>query len=275
VSVHFGPESSTLDLDTPAIELAQIVAAEVRANQLVWEGHPVMVAFEDAGSATGLRKPSERAGVIRIVTIQGLDRSACGGTHVRTTAEIGPLLIRRTERVRKAVRLEFVCGGRALQRARGDQELLARLAAQCSAAAADLPGVLESMRAELKGTTTARREAEEALARYKAHELYEATAPGAGGVRRALLRDVPALETARSLGQAFTALPRAMLVATIAAPPAVLVATSADSGVDAGAALKAALAAEGGRGGGSARLAQGTVPGAAGVERVVMALTAT
>ena len=274
VSVHFGPETCTVDLDTQAIEPPQLVAAESRANALVWEQRPVTVTFEDAASATGLRKPAGRSGVIRIVTIHGADRTACGGTHVRTTAEIGPLLILRAERIRKAVRLEFVCGARALRRARADHELLAALAAQCSAAPHDLPAILAAQRAELKAAAAARREADDLLAHYRARELYEATAPDAGGVRRAVVRDAPALEPMRALAQAFTTLPRSMLVATVTTPPAVLIAASADTAVDAGARLKAALDGVGGRGGGSARMAQGTVSGAAALEEVVTALTA-
>ncbi|MGH7631574.1 MAG: alanyl-tRNA editing protein [Gemmatimonadales bacterium] len=274
VSVHFGPDVSTLDLETPAMDPGQLVAAEARANEIVWEHRPVEVTFEDAAAAAGLRKPTDRAGTIRVVTIHGLDRSACGGTHVRATGEIGPVLIRRVERVRKMVRLEFVCGGRALRRARADQELLARLAARSSAAPDDLPGILDGQRAELKSHVAARREMEEALARYRARELYDATPPNAAGVRWALVRDAAALEAVRPLAQAFTALPRAVLVAATPPPPAVLVAASADSGVDAGAALKAAVAAAGGRGGGSARLAQGSAPDLPALERVVTALTA-
>jgi alanyl-tRNA synthetase len=274
VSVHFGPETCTIDLDTQAIEPAQVVTAESRANALVWEQRPVTVTFEDAESAIGLRKPAGRGGVIRIVTIHDADRSACGGTHVRTTAEIGPVLILRAERVRKTVRLEFVCGARALRRARADHELLAALAAQCSAAPHDLPAILASQRAELKAAAAGRREADDLLARHRARELYDATAPDAGGVRRVVVRDAPALEPLRVLAQAFTALPRSVLVATVTAPPTVLIAASADSAVDAGARLKAALDSVGGRGGGSARVAQGTVGGAGALDEVVTALTA-
>jgi alanyl-tRNA synthetase len=275
VSVHFGADASTLDLDTEAIAPGQLEQAETRANEIVWEQRPVTVSFEEASAAAGLRKATERTGSIRIVSIAGLDRSACGGTHVRSTGEIGPVLIRGIERVRKALRLEFVAGGRAVRAARTDHDLLARLAVQCSAAPADLPAIVESQRAELKAAGAARRESEEMLARYRARELYDAASPDPGGVRRALVRDVPALAPARALGQAFAALPRAVLVAAVSAPPTVLVAASADSGVDAAASLKTALATAGGRGGGSPRLAQGTVADPAGLERVVTALTAS
>ena len=274
VSVHFGAATSTLDLDTPAIDAAQVSAAELRANALVWEQRPVEVTFEDAAQARGLRKPTDKVGEIRIVTIRDLDRSACGGTHVRTTAELGPVLIRGVERIHKAIRLEFVCGGRALRAARAEHLLLRQLAAQCSAAPADLPAILESHRAELKAAVAAQREADENLAQYRARELYEAITPGASGVRCAVIRDAPTLESARALAQAFIARPRAVLVAAVPSPPGVLMAASADSGLDAGAKLKAERAAAGGRGGGPPRLAQGTVPDPDALARVVTALTA-
>jgi alanyl-tRNA synthetase len=274
VSVHFGAVTSTLDLDTPALEAPQVSATELRANAVVWEQRPVEVTFEDAAQARGLRKPTDKAGEIRIVTIRDLDRSACGGTHVRSTAEVGPVLIRGVERVRKTIRLEFVCGGRALRAARAEHLLLGRLAAQWSAAPDELPVILESHRAELKAAGAARREAEENLAQYRARELYDAITPGASGVRWAVIQDAPTLESARALAQAFITRPRAVLVAAVASPPGVLMAASADSGLDAGARLKAELGAAGGRGGGSPRLAQGTVPDADALARVVTALTA-
>lgn len=274
VSVHFGDATSTLDLDTPVLDPGRLAEVETRANAMVWEQRPVAVSFEDAATTAGLRKPTDRTGTIRVVSIAGVDRSACGGTHVRSTGELGPVLISRTERVRKSVRVEFVAGGRALRAARADRALITRLAADYSAAPDDLLRILESQRAELKAAAAARRESDAAVAQYRARELYDATVPDAAGLRRALLRDAASLEAARALAQAFTTLSRAVLVAVVAAPPSVLLATSGDSGLDAGATFKAALAAVGGRGGGSSRLAQGTAPDPESLERVVTALTA-
>lgn len=275
VSVHFGEASSTLDLAVPAVSRDQIVAAEARANAVVAENRPVRVSFEAAGEAAGLRKPSGRQGVLRIVTIEGLDRSACGGTHVRATAEVGPVLIRRVERVRRSARVEFLCGARALRRARADQELLARLAADLSAAPEEVPALLEAQRAELRAVEAARRELEARLAEYRARELFAATPPGPDGIRRAVLREERGpVEALRGLAHAYTSLPATVLVGAVLDPPTVLLAASGDSGLDAGAALKAALAQAGGRGGGSARLAQGAVADRAALEAVVGALGA-
>jgi alanyl-tRNA synthetase len=272
VSVHFGPEASTLDLDTGSIAPEQVTAAEIRANLVLAENRPVSVTFEDAATAGGLRKASERGGSLRIVTIRDLDRSACGGTHVRATGEIGAILIRKVERVRKTARLEFLCGLRAVRRARLDQELLGGLAASYSCAPDELPALVAAQRAELKEAATGRREAEAELDRYRAAELYQAAVAEGDGVRRVVVRqENGSLERLRGLAQAVAALPRAVFVGVVSNPPGVVVAAAQDSGRDAAAMLKAVLAPAGGRGGGTPRLAQGTLPAEA-LDRSVAAL---
>jgi alanyl-tRNA synthetase len=271
VSVHFGVESSTLDLDTGEVTPEQIRQVEARANAIVFENRPVTVGFEDAATAAGLRKETGRTGMIRVVTIQDLDRSACGGTHVRATGEIGSIHIRKAERVRKQVRLDFLCGARAVARARTDREILAALAAASSASPDDLPALFEKQRADLKAAEMARRGLEEELSGYRARELYHTTVPDKDGRRRIVHRQTAGTgEELRALGQAVTALSSAVLLAVLGTPPTVLLATSADTGLDAGAILKPILAELGGRGGGSARLAQGTVPGTEALEAALL-----
>ncbi|MBX6364371.1 MAG: hypothetical protein IRZ00_10930 [Gemmatimonadetes bacterium] len=273
VSVHFGATSSTLDLGAPSVDAATLRAAEARANAVVWEARPVTVTFEDAAVATGLRKPSERSGELRIVSIEGIDRSACGGTHVARTAEIGPVLLRRVEKIRRETRVEFLCGARALAAARADWETLGRVAQALSAAPEEAPALVAGLREQLKEAASARRRLEAELAQHRAHDLWERTAPGSDGVRRAALRRAAGgMDELRALAHAFVALPRTMLLGLVTDPPSVLLATSEDSGIDAGAELRRVLADLGGRGGGSARIAQGSVPAADALERVVAAL---
>jgi alanyl-tRNA synthetase len=271
VAVHFGRDSSTLDLDTPALGPERLVEAEARANEVVTEDRPVEVSFEEAADAAGLRKASAREGTLRVVTIRDLDRSACGGTHVRATGEIGPIFIRKSERTKKCVRLEFLCGARAVRRARGDLDLLSRLAAHFSAAPDELPALMESQRADLKAAVAARRALEETVASYRARELYAAA--GAGAPRRVIVGEEHGpIERLRPLAQAIAAMPQAVFIGWSADPPALLLASSPDSGVDAGTALRSVLEKVGGRGGGNARLAQGTAASAAAVEQAAALL---
>lgn len=273
MSVHFGGESSTLDLATGVVSHEQIVAAEARANQVVVENRAVEVSFADASAAGPLRKPTEREGAVRIVSIDRLDRSACGGTHVRATGEIGCVLISKVERVKQQARLEFLCGGRAVRRARSDLDLLAKISGLYSAAAEEVPALVEGQRAELRQAVAARRELEQALSLSRARELYLATPPRPDGLRMTVIREeAGATDRLRLLGQAFGGLTRALLVGVIEASLTVLLASSEDSGIDAGRMLRGELERVGGRGGGSARLAQGSVKNRAGLETVLRAL---
>ena len=273
VGVHFSRESSTLDLDAAVLTPDQVSKAEEQANEIVVQNRPVEVSFEEAASAGGLRKPAGRGGTLRIVTIHGLDRSACGGTHVRATGEIGPILIRKVERVRKGVRVEFLCGSRATKRARADYGLLSALAAEFSAAADELPRLIASLREEIKEASATKRELQGKLDLCRARELYAAAAPESTGIRRVTVReDGPSPDTLRGLAQAFTSMPMAVFVGAVASPPAVVLAASADTGIDAASMLKSLLTSVGGRGGGSARVAQGIVPGRAQLQTVVESL---
>jgi alanyl-tRNA synthetase len=272
VSVHFGPESSTLDLDVESLTHEQFVAAEARANELVGEARPVAVTFEDAQTAQGLRKASDRAGTLRIVSIEGVDRSACGGTHVRSTAEIGAVLVRSSEKVRKTTRVEFVCGRRALRRVRRDLDALSAIAASLSSSLDDAPAVVATQSERLREADNARKKLDRELSGYRVRERYDATTPGADGVRTIVVRDATSIDELRAFAQAAFALPRVVVIGALLTPASVLLASSEDSGIDAGRLLKERLAIVGGRGGGSPRLAQGSVPDADVVEAVVASL---
>jgi alanyl-tRNA synthetase len=273
VSFHLGVDSATIDLEGGAVDSRVIAAVEARSNEIVWENRPIVVTYEDAAAVQGLRKPSDREGTLRIVAIEGLDRSACGGTHVRATGEIGTVLLRKTEKIRQSVRVEFLCGARALRRAHADYEALSRVAQIFSSSLDEAPAVVAAQMEAARNGDKARRKLELDLAAYQGKELYQNTVPGPDGVRRAVKRATAgSLEELRAVAQNFTAQPQAVFVATLASPPSVLLATSADSGVDAGQKLKAALTEAGGRGGGTARMAQGSVPDAAVLDRLVETL---
>ncbi len=273
VSVHFGRDSSTVDLDAGSLNPEDVQRVEEKANEIIVQNRPVEITFEDAERAEGLRKASDRKGTIRVVTIQSLDRSACGGTHVRNTGEIGALLIRKGERVRRGLRLEFLCGPRATRQARADYTLLTRVAHDFSAAAEELPQLIAAQREELKQATGLVRDLEKKLDLSRARELYAAAQSETTGIRRVLLReDQASLEAVRGLAQAVTSMPLAIFVAAVTDPPGVILATSPDTGIDAGSMLRSLLASVGGRGGGSARLAQGMVPGRAQLETLMESL---
>jgi alanyl-tRNA synthetase len=273
VSFHLGSESSTIDLEVGAVDDRTVQETERHANAIVFENRPVTIKFQDADEAQSLRKTSAREGELRIVVIEGLDRGACGGTHVHATGEIGPIVIRKLERVRQTVRVEFLCGGRAVRRSRADYEALSKVAQLFSASLEDAPALVASQLEAGRAADKVRRKLELELARYRGRELYDATPAAPDGTRRHIRRMADASpEDLRALAQSFTEQPKAIFAATLEKPPSLLYAVSADVGIDAGQALKNALAQTGGRGGGNRRLAQGSVPDAALLDKVLAAL---
>jgi alanyl-tRNA synthetase len=259
VSFHLGAEACTIDV-ARSLEPAQIREAERRANQIVFENRPVTVSFQDSSEDLGLRKPTEREGEVRIITIQDLDRSACGGTHVRATGEIGPILLRKLDRIRGNLRIEFVCGGRAIARARADYEALSQIARAFSSPLDETPALVEAQRDKLQEADKTRRRLATELAASNGRALFAETPAGPDGIRRVLRRVESLSEESRTEAQTFTSAGPAIFLALAENPPAVLLSCSKDSGVNAGDLLKRALSDAGGRGGGNPTLAQGSLP---------------
>jgi alanyl-tRNA synthetase len=274
VSVHFGAEVATLDLDTSALTAEQLATVEDRANALVFENRPITASVEE--DPHDLRKQSARTGALRVVSIAALDRSACGGTHVARTGEIGPILLGKVERVRKSARVEFVCGGRAIRRARETYQALTRLGVALSTSVDSVADVVTTRLAALERDAAALRKARESLDGYRAAELYGAVRERVGGALALEVERQPrgTVQDYRGLAQSYARHPRAVFLVAIEEPAALLLACSEDSGVDAGATLKAALAAGGGRGGGSARLAQASFETPAALAAALSAIVA-
>jgi alanyl-tRNA synthetase len=260
LSFHMGPEVSSVELSLKELTDSQIDEVEHRVNTIVWQARPVNILFEAAESVQGLRKASGRTGNLRIIEISGVDRSACGGTHVRSTAELGPIQVLRWERVRGNVRAEFVCGGRALRHAKQERRILSELSKIASTATDKLPEYVSGLKDRLSETEKTQQRLTSELARREGEQIYRDTVPASDGVRRWTLQVQTIDEAARAKAQAFAKLPKALALVSGIDPAGVLVACSPDSGVNAGSLLKEALARAGGRGGGSATLAQGALP---------------
>jgi alanyl-tRNA synthetase len=272
VSFHMSATTSTIDIAAPALDQQKLDRVSLRCAEIAAEARPVAISFEDSTADLGLRKASARSGTLRIVTIEGLDRSACGGTHVRSTAEIGPVLLRKVDKMRGNVRLEFVCGLRAVRQARSDYSLLEQLSRTLSVPAEQTVEVAAAFTERAKTLEkTCQRLATE-LAQREGQELYHSTSPDATGLRRVIQRTAID-DTLRARAQAFVNLGHAVFLAVSDKPPSVLLAASSDSGIHAGDRVKAAVTAAGGRGGGNQALAQGSVPSEGALDQVIRAIT--
>jgi alanyl-tRNA synthetase len=275
VSFHLGAEVCTIDVTAPSLAARQLEQAEERCAEVVNGARPLAITFENATADLGLRKESQRTGTLRVVAIQGIDRSGCGGTHVRNTAEIGPVLVRKTEKIRGNTRLEFICGLRALRQARTDFRTLQELSRQLSVPAGETPALVASQLERITTLEKANKKLASDLAQREGREQWDATAPDPDGIRRAIIHLVEqgAIDDAmRMRAQAFVAQGQALFLAVSRNPPSVLLAASADSGIHAGDRVKTAVTAAGGRGGGNQALAQGSLPASADLGAITSSL---
>jgi alanyl-tRNA synthetase len=257
-SVHFGVESATLDLDRADFSRAEADALEDVANAIVFEDRAVLVRQVDETElpALGLRRPAKRTGTIRVVEVEDFDRSACGGTHVRRTGEVGSIAVRRWERHRGGVRLEFVCGWRALRDHRRARLLLLDLSAALTVGDVEVPEAVARLSAQLRARE---RTIEDLRARMLSRAAADLLAAAEGRPRlvAAVVQYTP--EEAAALAGALVG--SSGCVAIIGSSEGRLVlARSADVDLDAGTALREALQPYGGRGGGRPEFAQGAVP---------------
>lgn len=115
VGFHIGMEAMTIDFDGP-IPLDALEEIELRANQAVWRNLPVHCWYPSPEELPAISYRSKRAlpWPVRIVQIPGVDSCACCGVHVAATGEIGLIKLLSCVKFHQGVRIEMLCGGRAL-----------------------------------------------------------------------------------------------------------------------------------------------------------------
>src|SRR5579871_2854528 len=265
VSFHMADDYCSIDLDTPTLSKDQIESAERLANEIILENRPVEIRFvsREEASNLGLRKlpPAERD-ELRLIDIRDFDLSACGGTHVNQTGQIGCILLRKTEKVRQGWRVEFLAGQRAVATARRDFTTLTETAGLFSAHIYDVPQQARKSLDEIRSLRKQVEQSMEELATAQATAVLAETTETNG--RKLVFRTFADREMnfLKLLAQKLTRLaPNTVaLLAATSPQPSLVFAQSAGQPFDMGALMKETLAKVGGRGGGSKDMAQGGLP---------------
>jgi len=253
VSFHLGERSCTIDLDCSIsrLDAAALRAAEAAANDAVFRNLPV-VARDFAGAeraALPLRKEPVKGD--RVVVVEGVDASPCGGTHPRATGEVGAVAVLRAQKWGSGkARVEFVCGGRVVR-------ILAEMNGWIAAAAEALKSapaeIGEAAQRAVAESVSRRKEAEALQAELARRVAAELAAKSPGPVVARVERG------ARSVATALAALGRVALVASIEEGRAQLCfARPRGEGPPMNELLRAAVAILGGKGGGSPEFAHGS-----------------
>jgi alanyl-tRNA synthetase len=259
VSSRLGLEHSTIDLSVANLTWEDVKATENLANGIVFENRPVLVFEARKDEVEGLRvKMPIGRDVIRVLEVKDFDRSPCGGTHTRTTGEIGLIKILRWERVRDTIRVEFVCGMLAMDDYFWKSRFVVNLAQDLTTKDRNLPVQIPEMLEERKNLEKQVAALKRDLAGYRAAELL-AGASELSGVRvvSAFLADASPQE-AKDIAAALTRSPRTVaLLASGGERLHLVFSRSSDVAVDMREALRAACAVVDGKGGGKPEVSQG------------------
>jgi len=163
VGFHLGEDTVIIDLDQSDITPEALQDAEDQANRIIYEDrlvHIKIIAPEEADYVRVRRTPDElHTEGLRVIEIEGFDSTACGGTHVARTGEIGMIKIIKTERRGAETRIEFLCGGRALHDYREKNEILNQLASKMTVGYWEVNEAYHRLLGELKQKNQALRAA--------------------------------------------------------------------------------------------------------------------
>jgi len=264
IGFHLGEKTCTIDLDGDEVTTGQVEKVERRVNEIIFGDVPIgdrTVNREEyerlAGGDVRSRLP-EDATEIRIVEIEGIDRSTCCGTHVRSTGEIGIVKILKIDRAKGGPRVEFVCGRRALADYAAKHAALSSLAGLFSTDWRELERVVGKLMDEGKSQRKRLNELESEFAKRNAETLSEPTgsAGGYGIVRR--LFDEGEASQLRETATGIRDKGGMIVLFGLAGPkPSLIFACSKDVPLDMGEILKASVQIIGAKGGGGKDFAQG------------------
>ena len=250
----------TLEADHAAVPDA-LRRAEDLANQIVFENRAIRTheLTPDEAAKLPLRKESFITDCVRVVEIEDFDWSPCGGTHAQRTGEVGLIAIRNWERAKQMVRVEFVCGVRALRDYREANQITRELGRSFTVGRSEIQSAVARVQEESKHWQRRARALAQVAAQVEATALWEATGEQSG------LRVVSHtftdrdFEEAKLIAHRLVANPQTVaLLAVVENGAARLVfARSSDVATDMNALMKVACERLQGRGGGKPDFAQG------------------
>jgi alanyl-tRNA synthetase len=257
VSFHLGERLCTIDLECSISKLDEksLRSVEAEVNRTIWRNLPV-VARDFVGEERdrlSLRKEAVKGN--RVVVVEGVDASPCGGTHPSHTAEVGSVAVLRAQKWGSGqARVEFVCGGRVVRELASATQSLAGVAEALKCSPAEVVEATQRTAAEAQS----RRKSLDALStehgQLLAEQLAAKSAPGpvVANVERGALM-------ARTVASALARLGRIAFIASVDEGRAYLCfARPAGTGISMNDLLREAVSTLKGKGGGSAELAQGS-----------------
>ncbi len=174
VGFHLSDNTLTIDLHTTQLTPGQVEEAEFLTNQIIWQNRPVHIRFvtPEQAQKLALRKlPPGRQDKLRLIEIDKFDLTACGGTHVQRTGEVGMIKIVKLERQNNQLRVAFVCGQRALHDYRLKNSIVNQLSAELTTGVGEVVENVLRFKEETKENRRQLKKQQEQLLYFEAAEL--------------------------------------------------------------------------------------------------------
>lgn len=173
LSSNLGKEVSVIELNVGKIEWEDIERVENFANRIVQENREIFshILKGEEWRKFPLRKAPPGEKEIRIVEIKDFDYSACGGTHLSRTGEVGLIKIIGWEKVRGNIRVEFLCGNRAIRDYQKKHRILKNLSLAFTVGVEELENSVLKIREELISERKRLSRMEEKLMDFEIKEL--------------------------------------------------------------------------------------------------------
>lgn len=174
VGFHLTEDNLTVDLDKD-LSMEESLEVETLVNEWIQSNLQIKCSFpaDDELESMPLRKRPKVAHNIRVVEVAGADCTPCGGTHPPTTALLGMLKIKRVDRYKGGIRVQFVVGVRALADYRAKNTMSNDLIASLKAQPEEIVEKVEKLQEENKELSKANKILKSQLAAIEADSLVE------------------------------------------------------------------------------------------------------
>ena len=150
VGFHLGTETVTIDYNAE-ISWEQALEAERLANEAVWADRETEIFYPSSEELAALdyRSKKELTGQVRIVEFPEADRCACCGTHVERAGQVGLIKVLSCQKFREGVRMEILCGARALRYLGETYDQARAVGQRLSVKPLEIQGAVERLEEEL------------------------------------------------------------------------------------------------------------------------------
>ena len=164
VGFHMGTDTVTIDFNAD-ISWEELLEIEAQANRYIQEDHPIDIQFHRGAELDAIdyrsKKPLE--GDVRIVAFPGADCCACCGTHVLRSGQVGLVKFLSVQKFREGVRIELLCGQRALDYLSRTWEQAKAIGQRLSVKPVDTSAAVERLEGELSALKARCADLEEAV----------------------------------------------------------------------------------------------------------------